>query len=505
MPTPCEIIISIGEVFCPVFEYREVKLADMRILIMVLVMVGAVSTATAQRDISFEEALAEMLDNNADIKASRYSVDVAYNELRATRGLRLPKIDVMGGFALMQRDVSVDLGGAKGVLAKGIGDFINKGVSDGLITAEVAQLLAEGMSPLTSIDWRYTLQKRSFGVVGATVVQPIYMGGSINIANRAAKLTLDMATHTLDAVESRLLTELVERYFGVVVTRRVCDVRRDAVSAMSRHLSDAKAMEEEGVVAHSVVVFLEYKLADAERALQDARSKARVAELALRTTVGIGQSINPIGEMFLCNDIYSLDYYRDMARLLNPIICEAELGARLANEGVKLARAAMLPEVVAMGAGAVYSYQLSDMVPRWSVGVGVRIPIFDGLGKEYRYVAAKSEAASVQSEVESAISNILLLIDKEYYTLHNAIANISATERAISFAEVYYNSAVEGFREGVAASSDVVDACVELAAANVEHLNAVYESMLSLARLLEASGLSDTFMEYMNNGQKLLM
>ena len=89
-----------------------------------------------------------------------------------------------------------------------------------------------------------------------------------------------------------------------------------------------------------------------------------------------------------------------------------------------------------MGAGVVYSYQLSDMVPRWSVGVGVRIPIFDGLGKEYRYVAAKSEARSVESEVESAISNILLLVDKEYYTLQNAIANISAEIFAIAFCNV---------------------------------------------------------------------
>ena len=189
-----------------------------------------------------------------------------------------------------------------------------------------------------------------------------------------------------------------------------------------------------------------------------------------------------------------------MAIVLNPILCELRHGKQLSEEGVKLARAAMLPEIVAMGAGAIYSYQLSNMIPRWSIGIGVRIPLFDGLGKEYRYIASKSGVKSVKEEVENAQSKIILLVEKEYYNLENTMSNISATRRAIDFAESYYNSALEGFREGVVSSVDLMDACAELAAAKVEYLNAAYENTLTLARLLEASGLSDTFIQYVEQG-----
>lgn len=470
------------------------------ILVVILFFIIGITPAVAQQNMSFSEAMNVMFENNSMVKSEQYNVDMAYNELRATRGLALPKIDLIGGYTLMQSDIDMDLGGSKGVVTESLKDAINQGVTNGIISSDLASLLTQGLSPITSMDWRYTLQKRSFGVVGATLTLPIYMGGRINIANRAARIALSAASYSLDATKSMLLTELVERYYGVVVARSACAVRQDVVDAIKRHLVDAEAMEEEGIVAHSVVVYAQYKLAEAERDLHDAINKVKVAEAALNSTVGIEQSINPIDRIFICNNIHNIDYYTDMAIALNPILCELRHGKQLSEEGVKLARAAMLPEIAVMGAGAIYSYQLSNMIPRWSIGVGVRIPLFDGLGKEYRYIASKSGVKSVKEEVENAQSNIILLVEKEYYNLENTISNISATRRAIDFAESYFNSALEGFRVGVVSSADLMDACTELAATKVEYLNAAYENTLTLARLLEASGLSDTFIQYVEQG-----
>ena len=472
-------------------------------LVVILFFIIGITPAVAQQNMSFSEAMNVMFENNSMVKSEQYNVDMAYNELRATRGLALPKIDLIGGYTLMQSNIDMDLGGSKGVITESLKDAINQGVTNGIISSDLASLLTQGLSPITSMDWRYTLQKRSFGIVGATLTLPIYMGGRINIANRAARIALSATSYSLDATKSKLLTELVERYYGVVVARSACAVRQDVVDAIKRHLVDAEAMEEEGIVAHSVVVYAQYKLAEAERDLHDAINKVKVAEAALNTTVGIEQSINPIDRIFICNNIHNIDYYADMAIALNPILCELRHGKQLSEEGVKLARAAMLPEIAAMGAGAIYSYQLSNMIPRWSIGVGVRIPLFDGLGKEYRYIASKSGVKSVKEEVENAQSNIILLVEKEYYNLENTMSNISATRRAIDFAESYYNSALEGFREGVVSSADLMDACTELAATKVEYLNAAYENTLTLARLLEASGLSDTFIQYVEQGTNI--
>ena len=142
-------------------------------LVVILFFIIGITPAVAQQNMSFSEAMNVMFENNSMVKSEQYNVDMAYNELRASRGLALPKIDLIGGYTLMQSDIDMDLGGSKGVITESLKDAINQGVTNGIISSDLASLLTQGLSPITSMDWRYTLQKRSFGVVGATLTLPI--------------------------------------------------------------------------------------------------------------------------------------------------------------------------------------------------------------------------------------------------------------------------------------------------------------------------------------------
>jgi outer membrane protein TolC len=55
---------------------------------------------------------------------------------------------------------------------------------------------------------------------------------------------------------------------------------------------------------------------------------------------------------------------------------------------------------------------------------------------------------------------------------------------------------LDAFRAGVASSSKLLDAEVARAVSKLSLLNAAYQCTLSLARLLEASGLIHTFGDY---------
>lgn len=474
----------------------------MRYLFTFIAILFAVEVG-AQRYVCFDEALAIMLANNRALSAARYGVDASEDELRAARGLRYPRIDLMGGYALLQRDVDVDIGGVKGVVTKSLESLIGDGLKTGIITPDIASFLSAGLAPISSLDWRYTLQERSFATFGAALTVPIYMGGRINIANRAARLKLEADIYTLNAAENRLLTELVERYYGVVLAEHVVAVRREVLEGVDKHLSDAIAMEQEGILPHSAVLYLEYRRSSAVRNLTEAEHKLEVAKRALSTTMNVDDGILPSGRLFTLDGIHSIDYYIDNANKVNPILCRAMTDATLANEGVKLSRAEFLPEVAAMAGGSIYSYNLSDMVPRWAVGIGAKITLFDGLGKEYRYRASKRKSMQVSELVENARSEIELLVEKEYYAVTNSLVAIEACSRSVEFAESYLHSAAEGFSEGVTSSADLMDARVEYAAARVEYLNAVYGFITSLARLLEASGLSSEFIFLVDLGEKI--
>lgn len=456
--------------------------------------------ATAQQMVSFDDALRMMVERNKAISSAKYGVDAAYREYRATQGLRMPKLDLVGCYTLMQHNIDIDFGGAKGVVTESLDGLINNGVSQGFISPTIASLLTDGLAPLIGADWRYTLQNRHFGFVGTTLTLPIYLGGRIGIASRVAKLKIESAEIGLNGVTSTLITELVERYYGVILAREVAAVKEFVVQGVEQHIRDAEAMEEQGVVAHSVVLYLNYKLSEVERDYNDALSRLRIAERALQTTLQSDAKVLPSKKMFLLSEIYNIDYYRDSALSLNSAVSEVENAERLGLEGVNLARSAFMPEVVAMGGASIYSYNLTKMLPRWAVGIGVTMPLFGGLSKQEQYRASKSVERSVQDMAAKVKEDILLLVDKEYYALQNALLNIDSSKRSITLAENYYTTALEGFKEGVTPSSELMDARIALAASEVEYLDAVYNYMLSLARLLEVSGLSEDFVDYISRG-----
>lgn len=488
---------------CAIFAIWWPKRFMMRHLIMLIASVSAIHVANAQRYLSFDEAVSIAFDSNLALKSVEYDISVADYQLKATEGLYFPKIEIVGGYILTQRDVAIDILGDNGIVNGLTNTLINSGVSSGILTPDVAQLIGGLLSPLNSMDLQYVVQKRSLGITAAKVTLPIYAGGKIRSANRAAAIGRRMAEQKLIGMKSYLYTTLVEQYYGVVVLQYAVDVRRSVVDVMQHHLSDAKAMEEAGSVAHSVVLGVEYRLAEAERELSSEQHRLHMAERLLNSTLDIDYDILIADRLFVDRVLLPLDYYIDNAIKLNPLLSEANLGVELANEGVRVAKADLLPEVAAMGLASIYSPNLSDMIPRWAVGIEARIPLFDGLGKENRLRASKAKAKSVEMIVEKAQSDIRLVVENEYYNVVNALNDITTAESSMRLSESYYQSAEDGFKAGVTSSTELMDAELGRSASKLSYINAVYNYCLSLARLLEASGLSHTLVEYRDNGVQI--
>ena len=54
----------------------------MRVITITLAAMAYMTTALAQQNMSFDDALSAMLDNNSAIESAKYGADVAYNNLR---------------------------------------------------------------------------------------------------------------------------------------------------------------------------------------------------------------------------------------------------------------------------------------------------------------------------------------------------------------------------------------------------------------------------------------
>lgn len=172
------------------------------------------------------------------------------------------------------------------------------------------------------------------------------------------------------------------------------------------------------------------------------------------------------------------------------------LKRKLAEEGVKLQRSAFLPQVAAMGGAMFYNYQVSGLVPRWAVGVGVNFKLFDGLNREYKYSAARHTARRVGALEQKAGQDIAVLVEKLYNQMENYRNQMASIDASLDFASEYLKVQNAAFLAGMASSSELIDAELNLAKVRTERLQAAYNYDLMLARLLEAAGVSDEFASY---------
>ena len=468
----------------------------MKKVTLVMLALTAVMQLPAQeqgRTLSLEEALEMTLSDNPAIRAAEFNRRAAQQERRAAIGLRMPQIGITGSYAYLGKDIEIDLNNMKAPVQNLAGQILQSGMIPSDYIPSISQMLSGAMAA----SWALPLQDRSLGFVGGDVTVPLWMGGKINAANRVARINEQTARSQGIQQRNALVSELVERYYGLALARQVVVVRQQVVDGVRKHLEDAAALEAQGMISRSEKLYVEFKMSEAERDLQNAQSQVETIAAALNSTIGQSDDYQPVTAMFILERIEPLDHFRTLAAERNPLLDQVDQKRRLAYEGVRAQRSSFLPQVVAMGGMSFYDYQVSKVLPRWAVGVGVNFKLFDGLNREYKYSAAKQTVRRVEALQDKAGNDISVLVEKLYNQMENYRTQMASIEASLAFAEEYLKTKNAAFLEGMSSSTDLIDAELNLAKVKTERIEAAYRYDVSLAQLLEAAGISDEFTAYM--------
>ena len=460
--------------------------------LMLLWASGAYAQQPDGRPLSLDEAMRMTLTENPEIKALGYEREAAVQQKKAAAGLRAPKIDVAAAYSYMGKDIDVDFNALKPGASKLAGDILGPLVTGGVLPPSI---LGEAQA-LMGADWAMTLQERQFGTVGGTVTLPVFTGGKINAANNAARLQIDEVDERGAQTRNALVSQLTERYFGLALALQVVEVRKQVLEGMEVHLEDAKALEANGIIARGERLYAEMHVAEAQQEYIKAKLQVETLRSALNNTLNTDEVFVPVTSMFLLREIEPVDHFKALAANNNPIIRQVGLKHDLAKEGVRLQRADFMPQVALMGGGSFYNYKVSKMLPRWAVGAGIKLSIFDGLSREHKFTAAKRQVQQVAALGDKADKDISVLIEKLYNEMRTYNDQMPSIDAAMEFATEYLRIKDAAFREGMAPASDVVDAELNLARIRTERLQAAYYYDLMLARLLEAAGVSGDLAQY---------
>ena len=440
----------------------------------VLIIASTYITATAEGNLSLHRAAELTFSNNHTIKAAEQKLLAAHYNRQAAKGLYMPKISTTAAWLTLQKDIAIDVNPLKTLLG-------------GL-----------DIAPLLGLDWSYTLQKRNMGIIEADITIPLFTGGKIIAANRAAEAEERGVVAESVACRNSLFSQLVERYFAVTLASNVVKVRELVVRAMEQHQRDISLLCDNGMATKSELLYINYTLTKSRQQLHSAELTLATARNALSTTVGIDSVGHTSTPIFICKALESLDSFMGQAENSNPKLHYIDSQMALAKQNIAIHRAAFFPEIAAI-AGGGFGHNLTNILPRWAVGVGLKFTIFDGLSRHNRYAAAKSTAKRAKEVKSAANQDVKLLVQSLYNRCTDYLEQSIALEESIAFAQEYLSNIKEAFLQDMASSTEVIDATTVLAASQIEQLEAAYNFDIYLAKMLETAGASERFFEYINS------
>ena len=493
------------------------------VLIIIFIMKGILLWGQAGpselKNLTFEEALALTLHNNHLIKQYNNKSLQMEQEMKAAKGLHLPKLSLTASYVYMSDNINLDLTPVRDAITplySALGHYGKFGgvpnpdpatngampiFPDDVSTTIVRGKMMEGLESVNNAQWIQTIQNKKFGTVNAGFVLPIYTGGKINAANNAARIKFEESEIETIQKSHELSCELAERYFGLILANQAVKVRNEVKSGMQKHFDDAEKLAKEGMIARVEVLNAKVYYSDADREFKKSERQVEILNEAVLNTVAETRDIkiNPLSELFYLEKIEALDFYKQKALSNSPLLQQVNKKKELARQGVKAEQSAYLPTIAATGTYDIVNKDLSPYLPDYLVGVGLQWSLFDGRTRASKVRGAKYQESQAGDFYAKAESDIYSAISKYYQELHMNLEQINELDAAMDFTTEYSRAREKAFSEGMATTTQVSDANLAVAKAKIERLQAIYAWDVAFSKLLYYSGLSDQYVSYMNS------
>ncbi|MEI7421923.1 MAG: TolC family protein [Prolixibacteraceae bacterium] len=488
------------------------------VLSLLMLSFGVSGTpAEEPRKITFEEALQLTFQNNHLIRQSEHHLLQMDQERLATRGLRYPKISLNAGYTMMQDRIHFDLSpvrdaitplyqtlGSYGVFSGVLNpDPATNGIlpvlPDNISTQAVRKKMQDGLIAVNNAEWDLTIQEKQFATLSAGFIWPLFTGGKINAANRAAQLNYKAVEKENLQKSYELTNELIERYFGMVLAVQSVKVREEVRATMEHHYRDAEKLQLQGQIANVELLNSKLSLAEADREYQKSLRQVSMLNEGLLNTLAVGgnSEFQPVTELFYLDSIEKVGYFFSQAGTKSPLLAQISMKKELANEGLKAERAGQLPTIALTGMYDIANKDLSPYLPGYVVGVGLKWNLFEGVSLQKKIKASCFQKMQADDYYQKASADIHSAVFKHYQELGMYREQLKMLDEAMKLAVEYFRVRNKAFSEGMATSAQVADASLLLAKVRIDRLQVLYGYDVSLSKLLYYAGITDHFVDYM--------
>ena len=481
----------------------------MKKLFLLTILLSLTFIVKAQSFLSLDSCRALALANNKDLLISNEKINAAHYQHKAAFTNYLPSFSATGTYMRNQKEFSLLNNDQKAALS-GLGTNLAGPLQQA--AGIIAQLHPEIASQIPALGASLTSAFNEAGsslvdalrtdtrnvYAGAiTLTQPLYMGGKIRAYNKITKYAEELAQQQHQGGMQEVIMSTDQAYWQVISLVNKKKLAEGYLKLLQQLDSDVEKMIAEGVATKADGLSVRVKVNEAEMTLTKVEDGLSLARMLLCQLCGIDLSspITLADENMEDIPLLTPETHFDMSTAYanRPEIRSLELATQIYKQKINVTRAEHLPSIALMGNymvtnPSVFNSFENKFKGMWNVGVMVQIPIWHWGEGIYKTKAAKVEARIAQYQLQDAREKIELQVNQSAFKVKEASKKLVMATKNMEKADENLRYATLGFKEGVIATSNVLEAQTAWLSAQSEKIDAQIDVKLTEIYLKKSLG-----------------
>jgi len=338
-----------------------------------------------------------------------------------------------------------------------------------------------------------TFMDRDLYKAGIVVRQPIFMGGRLHAAQKAARYSREAQAKEKRVVEEEIIFQVTRAYRTAQLAEAFQAVAVEAVKLLDVHEHDVAILVKKGANPEIDLLYTRTELANALKEMNGANNTVDLAHSALKNLLNI-----PLEESLLLTEPLgrpsrpeeALSFLTSEALSQRPELFAIDSKIAATEQLYKAAKGEYMPTIALEGR---YEYMEGDFRDleggeHWTVGIGAQFPLWNWGKTAAKVREAGSQRAQVKIQRDKTTDRIRLEVRQAFLDLGKAEKNIDAAESALKTAREAYRLARASYRAGEGTNTDVLDVRTALSRAEANHTQALFDYNVALAALHRAVG-----------------
>lgn len=442
--------------------------------------------------LTLQEAAELMNRNNPTIKMADKAVGIARGERQKLNAFWYPMLNASGMFVHLSNKVEVKQ--PLNTYTEPAKEFIQS-----VIPGE--QLVSSILNQVGNYTLSVPLLQRNFTTIDANITWPVFTGGRRMYVSRIGKRMVDMAEVGQAETHALLQTELIETYYALQLANKILEVKEQTYQSLQHHYNHALKLEANGMITKAERLFAEVNQQEAKREWEEAKKEREVAHQALASLLNLQDSstdILPVSPLFITHELPDSLYFKNFIPSTNYTISKLRLEESMIENRLSISKSAYFPTIAFLGKQTLYAHHLPrNLMPRTLIGIGFTWNLFDGLNREADIRVSRLAKETLILEKKNTENALDVLVQRLYSELKEAQDEVITLNTTIAMSEELLRIRRKSFEEGMATSTEVVDAEVMLSNVRIAMLLAQYQFDISLASLCSVCGIPELFWNLM--------